>query len=63
MLARGIWLYVQGVLTIIAIVTGLGVFQAAMNAHNTLALLAGLLTLLGLPPLVAFFCKLISDSI
>jgi hypothetical protein len=63
MLAKGIWLYIQVLLTVIAIVTGLGAFQAAINAHNTLSLLVGLLTLLGLPPLVAFMCKLMSDQL
>lgn len=63
MLAKGVWIYVQIILVVVSIITGLGVFQAALNAHNTLALLGGLLTLLGLPPLVAFFSKLVFDQL
>jgi hypothetical protein len=62
-MAKGIWIYVQIVLMIIAVITGLGVMQFAVNSHNTLNLIAGGLTLLGLPLLVAFVCKLISDQL
>jgi len=59
-MAKGIWIYVQVVLCLISILTGIVVLQAAINAHNTLAILAAVLGLLGLPPLVAFFVKQIS---
>jgi hypothetical protein len=62
-MAKGIWIYVQIILTLIAVITGLGVMQFAVNSHNTLNLVAGLLTLLGLPPLVAFLCKRISEQL
>jgi hypothetical protein len=48
---------------VLSVVTGLGVLQAAINAHNTLALLGGLLTLLGLPVLVVFVSKLIKNEV
>lgn len=63
MLAKGIWIYIQIVLTVIAVITGLVMLQAAINAHSSLSILAGALTLLGLPPLVAFMCKLVSDQL
>jgi ATP/ADP translocase len=62
-MAKGIWLYVQIVATIVTILLALLFFQYTLNLHSTAMLVVGALTLLGMPPFVATVVQHISKQL